>query len=188
MHIRQEPSNVETNKKKERRKTSSQIFNLQLVISRKETYKVKSFRFCHIISQFPFEYVYRKQRNSLFYLCLFFNSTASYNYFPLHTEENKQRINQASNKLPSSSQQFTDPNHIWESLPLQFQNLRNIYSMQQLQFTELTKLNHEKRKQNGSIKKEKVCMALLEEKREELEVEELQQRGLMRRERDMAME
>ena len=31
-------------------------------------------------------------------------------------------------------------------------------------------------------------MALLEEKREELEVEELQQRGLMRRERDMAME
>ena len=60
--------------------------------------------------------------------------------------------------------------------------------MQQLQFTELTKLNHEKRKQNGSIKKEKVCMALLEEKREELEVEELQQRGLMRRERDMAME
>jgi len=60
--------------------------------------------------------------------------------------------------------------------------------MQQLQFTKLLKLNPttKKRNKNGSIKKEKICMALLEQKRKEPEVEELQKRGVMRRERDMA--
>jgi len=38
-----------------------------------------------------------------------YNSTTSCNHFPLLADENKQRINQATNKHRNSSQQFTHP-------------------------------------------------------------------------------